>query len=453
MRHRRLLCEPLEDRRLLSVGAYPELPGLQLIDPRPGQFDGQIIYLDFDGAEDVTYNGPVTIGPFDVPAFQAPGELAGQEEAIIASVLDQLQQTFAGSGVLFTAEVPHHVEHSTVYVGGYGSVPTELRGFAGLAEQVDVGNSRTDDRAFVFSPSIGQWGSPTVDAFASQLATLIAHESGHLLGYAHDSWKPSRNSLYEVAAVPPERTFTHPAEDGSGDNIHDITLGPGTYTFRVDPDPNGHHFVDWYDTYSRGAPVESEHLYYYDDHTFTFRSQGPYWVRAELYRSNWLGQKLNWEAVYRWRVTIDTKPPTRPGQPDMLSSSDSGKSDSDHITNESSPTFSWSASDDTGTGVVGYEYRLNSGSWRSTGNGNNPSFTLPSQSDGTYILYIRAVDGAGNRSEPSPGRSFIIDTQKPGRPTNLTNPADRTLDRTPNVSWSAPESGIWKYEIAWSAVR
>ena len=53
--------------------------------PSVDRFDGQVIYLDFDGAEDVTYNGPVTVGPFDVPAFEAPGELAGQEEAIIAS--------------------------------------------------------------------------------------------------------------------------------------------------------------------------------------------------------------------------------------------------------------------------------------------------------------------------------------------------------------------------------
>ena len=96
-RHSRLAVEHLEDRRMLSVGGYPDLPGLQLVDPRPDQFAGQIVYLDFDGAQNVTYNGPIVVEDIDIPAFQAPGELAGQEQAIIAEVVEQLEQTFAGS--------------------------------------------------------------------------------------------------------------------------------------------------------------------------------------------------------------------------------------------------------------------------------------------------------------------------------------------------------------------
>ncbi|MDA1166272.1 MAG: hypothetical protein O3B13_24515, partial [Planctomycetota bacterium] len=99
-----------------SVYGLPALPGLVLVDANTDA-RGQIIFLDFDGAEDVIYNGPVTVGPFDVPAFEAPGELAGQEEAIIASVVEQLEQTFAGSGVIFTTEQPAEgVEYSTIYI-------------------------------------------------------------------------------------------------------------------------------------------------------------------------------------------------------------------------------------------------------------------------------------------------------------------------------------------------
>ncbi len=104
--HRRLACEPLEDRRMLSIGPYPDLPGLHLVDPHPDQFEGQIIYLDFDGAEDVTYNGPVVVEDIDIPAFEAPGELAGQEQEIIADVMTQLEQTFAGCGITFTTTLP-----------------------------------------------------------------------------------------------------------------------------------------------------------------------------------------------------------------------------------------------------------------------------------------------------------------------------------------------------------
>ena len=67
------MLEHLEPRLLLSAS----IPGLHLVDPTVDTFDGQVIYLDFDGEADVTYNGPVTVEDIDVPAFAAPGELAG----------------------------------------------------------------------------------------------------------------------------------------------------------------------------------------------------------------------------------------------------------------------------------------------------------------------------------------------------------------------------------------
>jgi len=60
---------------------------MYLVDPDLSNWQGQIIYLDFDGAQNVTYHGPLTVGPFDIPAFQAPVALAGQEQAIIDQVL------------------------------------------------------------------------------------------------------------------------------------------------------------------------------------------------------------------------------------------------------------------------------------------------------------------------------------------------------------------------------
>lgn len=40
--HRPLRCEMLEDRRLLSIGGYAELPGMVLVDPVENQFEGQV---------------------------------------------------------------------------------------------------------------------------------------------------------------------------------------------------------------------------------------------------------------------------------------------------------------------------------------------------------------------------------------------------------------------------
>jgi len=78
-----------EDRAGDTNSAYrvPQLPGLELVDPSSiDRIAGQVFYLDFDGARDVIYNGPVTVGPFDVPAFSLEGTpLAGQEQVITIS--------------------------------------------------------------------------------------------------------------------------------------------------------------------------------------------------------------------------------------------------------------------------------------------------------------------------------------------------------------------------------
>ena len=179
----------------------PDLPGLYLIDPDPSNLQGQIIYLDFDGAEDVVYNGPVTVGPFDVPAFQAPDELAGQEEAIIEQVLVNLQEIFAGSGVIFTTEKPlDGAEYSTVYVGGDDSAFGEFGSFRGLAEQVDIGNCDKSDEALVFSSSAEEH---IPKAIASHLTHLLAHEVGHLIGYQHDgSWLLAGHGVLPEDAEP-----------------------------------------------------------------------------------------------------------------------------------------------------------------------------------------------------------------------------------------------------------
>jgi hypothetical protein len=47
---------------------------------------------------------------------------------------------------------------------------------------VDVGNRDATDEALVFSDRPAQGN---VDGFASQLAEVIAHEVGHLVGFGH----------------------------------------------------------------------------------------------------------------------------------------------------------------------------------------------------------------------------------------------------------------------------
>ncbi len=165
--------------------AVPILPGLELVDPDPACLQGQLVYLNLDGAEDVVFNGPVTVGPFDVPAFGAPGELTGQERAILERTLANLQEIFAGSGVLLTVEQPGvKAPYSTIYIGGDDSAFEPYGSFFGLAEQVDISNRDPSDDALVFSQNIAR-DAPDAASLASELAYVIAHEVAHLLGFVH----------------------------------------------------------------------------------------------------------------------------------------------------------------------------------------------------------------------------------------------------------------------------
>ena len=157
------------------------LSGMHLVDPAFDYFNGQNVYLDFDGEENVTYNGPVTVEGIDVPAFVAPGDLAGQEQVIITEVLGSLEHIFAGSGIIFTTEWPSGNQlYSTIYVGGNDSAFADYSSFLGLAEQVDVGNTDRSDKAFVFSDNTVS-GHTDPGSLVTHLTNLLCHETGHLL--------------------------------------------------------------------------------------------------------------------------------------------------------------------------------------------------------------------------------------------------------------------------------
>ena len=177
--------EPSDGHAGLQAGSLPDLPGMRPTNSDPANLAGQIIYLDFDGQRNVTYNGPVTVGPFDVPAFQTVGALAGQEQVIIDAVLGRLQRMFAGCGVIFTlAKPPDGIDYSTTYVGGDGSPFEPYGSFLGLAEQIDSANAVRNDDALVFTDRLGG-GTPDLNLLIGRLTGIIAHEVGHLFGYIH----------------------------------------------------------------------------------------------------------------------------------------------------------------------------------------------------------------------------------------------------------------------------
>jgi hypothetical protein len=131
----------------------------------------------------------------------------------------------------------------------------------------------------------------------------------------------------------------------------------------------------------------------------------------------------------------------------LATASDSGQSNTDNLTNVRTPTFTWASSSDTQSGLAGYEYRLGTGSWTSTGNGTTASVTLPSLADGTYTIYVRAKDNASptNYSAASSGLTFTIDGTAPSvRAPSAPSGDVGTL--TPAVTWTAG-TDIWKSDV------
>ena len=109
---------------------------------------GQVIYLDFDGADSVDYIGPVVVKDITIPAFDASHVgLAGYESYIINSVIEALNTRFSEVGATFTQQRPTNGPYSTIYVGGNDSAFSQHGSFFGLAQHNDTGNSDLGDVA------------------------------------------------------------------------------------------------------------------------------------------------------------------------------------------------------------------------------------------------------------------------------------------------------------------
>jgi len=146
---------------------------------------------------------------------------------------------------------------------------------------------------------------------------------------------------------------------------------------------------------------------------------------------------------------VDTTGPTTPGTPTTTTP-----------TSYNRPTWTWTASTDSGAGLAATPYTVYwsqdntfaTGVTSSTSSTN--SFTQPSGlADGTWYFRIRAADSLGNNSSYSSAGSVLIDTVSPttaGTPTG-TSPTSNT---SPTWTWTASTdvggSGIASYVVEWS---
>jgi len=147
----------------------------------------QVLRLDFSGAEvDSPVLGTMTLDPLD--AADISPVYAGQTEALIAAIVDAVEQNFERFDVVvITSDDPPLADGtsvSNVFFGGFS--PDTF----GIAEDVDLYNvDRYDDaiiytqmfapEVFSFTPSVGQLGLA--------IGNIASHEAGHLVGLNHVS--------------------------------------------------------------------------------------------------------------------------------------------------------------------------------------------------------------------------------------------------------------------------
>lgn len=109
-------------------------------------------------------------------------------------------------------------------------------------------------------------------------------------------------------------------------------------------------------------------------------------------------------------VKVDAAAPSAPSAPDMTAGSDTGKSNTDNITNNTTPTFAGTAEANStvrlydGTTVLGTGTADGSGNW---------SITSSALSDGSRTITAKATDAAGNESPVSSGLVITIDATAP----------------------------------------
>src|SRR3546814_7460502 len=108
-------------------------------------------------------------------------------------------------------------------------------------------------------------------------------------------------------------------------------------------------------------------------------------------------------------LAVDHDAPAQPAQPDLEASSDSGISNTDNITNGTTPTFTGTAEgsvmvhffDTNGPQILGMTVSELSGRW---------TFMVTTPlTEGTYNFMVVATDLAGNASVASTPREITID--------------------------------------------
>ncbi|MAY55966.1 MAG: hypothetical protein CMQ37_08875, partial [Gammaproteobacteria bacterium] len=138
-------------------------------------------------------------------------------------------------------------------------------------------------------------------------------------------------------------------------------------------------------------------------------------------------------------LVVDTTAPNQPAAPDLTDASDTGTSNSDNYTSDSTPSFSGGGGNPGDTATL-YIDGVAAGTATVDGSGNW-TITTGELTDDTYEVTVSFTDPAGNESAQSTALEVTIDTSAPTAPTvNSQTSTSATPTVTGTVTLGANET-------------
>jgi hypothetical protein len=124
----------------------------------------------------------VDVPPFDIAAVNQ--EFAGQTEAAIELLIQEVREDYAGLNVTFYRDTdPDRPTegYTSIY---FGTSDTRL---LGLADSIDPYNGEVHQSAILYTDTFSLFNQlhPGFDGTVGVLANVTSHEAGHLLGLRH----------------------------------------------------------------------------------------------------------------------------------------------------------------------------------------------------------------------------------------------------------------------------
>ena len=213
---------------------------------------------------------------------------------------------------------------------------------------------------------------------------------------------PSAASLYTAVmnAAPTDITLSSNSVDQAGGA--NATVGTLTAT---DPDV-GDTF-----TFTLVAGTGDTHNSLFNISGNTLRANDPAALNAGTYSVRIrVADSYNSSHDEAFTITVtDTVAPSAPSTPDMTSGTDTGISNTDKITSNTTPVFTGTA--EAGSTVTLYDGATLLGTITATG--GNCTITSSALSEGSHSVTATATDAASNTSAHSPSLAVTVDTSAP----------------------------------------